>query len=98
MISLRSIVHRQTLLTGVAPLVLVAVASIVLVVRNALVESRETAATLAAQNAATLDQATRLLESHWRTLLAGSRAGSGFTLSLAMVRWEYANRRSAHFS
>jgi signal transduction histidine kinase len=70
--SLESLVRRQILLAGVVPVVALSLASIAVVVRHALMESRESARMNAARAAVAIDQATRIMEDHWRGTFAAA--------------------------
>lgn len=84
--SLESLVRRQILLAGVVPVIALSLASVVVVVRHALMESRETARINAARGAVAIDQATRILESHWQgAFAAADLTGDRYGTLRAMV-------------
>ena len=85
--SLKDIVRRRTLIAGVVPLLLLAVATTGILLKYGLQDARQESRLRATQSAVALDQASKLLGDHLRTMIDGSLAMRKTASVEALERW-----------
>lgn len=85
--SLKDIVRRRTLIAGVVPLLLLAFATTGILLRYGLQDARHESRLRATQSAVALDQASKLLGDHLRTMINGSLAMRGTASAEVLAHW-----------